>query len=214
MTDLAPTRRPDRSDSPPGPDTREPAGRASRPWQPLKVTWQRRFSRPAALGLFMLATAGVLALAVAPSLADQATDLDARVDAARRSATVRAQAAPVVVPAKPEDQLPDFGQRSADLALLVEVAQASLVDLPRADYKLEPVGADRQGLIQWRLQLPVRGTYAQLRQFVAGLLNRLPHAALENLQIERADAQQAELQATLDLSLYYLAPAGALRSTP
>lgn len=211
MTDLAAPRRPDRGDTP---DAAKPPERATRPWQPLKVTWQRRFSRPAALGLIMVVTAAVLALAVAPTLNDQALDLDARVDAARRQASVRAQAAPVAAPPRPENALPDFAQRSADLATLVEIAQASQVDLPRADYKLEPLSASRNGLIQWRLQLPVRGSYAQLRQFVAGLLNRLPHAALENLQIERTDTQQAELQSTLDLSLYYLAPTAAPRSTP
>ena len=40
-------------------------------------------------------------------------------------------------------------------------------------------------------------------RFVADVLNQLPHAALESLQLERANAQAKELQATARLVLFY-----------
>ena len=51
--------------------------------------------------------------------------------------------------------------------------------------------------------LPLTGSYAGVRRFVAEVLNELPHSALESLQIERATAQAKELQATARLVLFY-----------
>ncbi len=174
------------------------------PWRPLKILWQARLGRPALLGLVLLLIAAVLTLVVRPHLEDRGRELDARIDAAmRRSAQQAKAAAPAQRVTRPQDELPEFTQRSADLMTLISLARQSQVELPRADYKLEPVSAGDGGLVQWHVQLPVRGSYTQLRQFVASMLNGLPHAALENLQIERSDTQQSVLQTTLDLSLYY-----------
>lgn len=51
--------------------------------------------------------------------------------------------------------------------------------------------------------LPLTGSYAGVRRFVAEVLNELPHSALESLQIERATAQAKELQATARFVLFY-----------
>jgi hypothetical protein len=104
-------------------------------------------------------------------------------------------------PPLPSGELPSTRQRGRDLEWLVSAAQRAGLGLERADYSL---GAATAGaLTRVEATLPLTGSYAGVRRFVAEVLNELPHSALESLQIERATAQAKELQATARLVLFY-----------
>jgi hypothetical protein len=79
------------------------------------------------------------------------------------------------------------------------LARAAGLELAQGEYRLE---RPAYGLWAYRLTLPVRGTYPQLRGFVAALLANMRTASIEALRFERKKAAEAELDAQLRITLY------------
>ena len=96
--------------------------------------------------------------------------------------------------------LPPLAQRGETVAHLLDLAASAGVLVERAEY-----AADDQepGLSRLRITLPFEGSYAQTRAAIAHLLNGLPNAALDAVNIERPNADVKALAATLRLSLYF-----------
>lgn len=170
--------------------------------QALRAVWQRHWGRPAWLALGLLLIAALLQWQLRPQLQREQSRLETR--RATFAALPRGtQAIDPNAPREPlqADLLPALRQRGQDLEWLVEAAQRSGLELDRADYAL---GAATNGPVtRVEASLPLTGPYRGLRQFVAELLNTLPHAALESLQVERANTQSPQLQATARLVLFY-----------
>ena len=191
--------------------------RGPAPLRRLAVAWRLHIGRPGLIGLAGLLGALYLIGIEAPSLMQRQADL------ARRQAAQQAEAAQAPAtrsrPARMAavsnavallESLPPPTQRGTDLTRLVELAHQAKVELARGDYAVERLDAAAdaaalgdEAISQWRLQLPVRGSYAQLRRFAAEMLNTLPHVALDGLQIDRPDTQQAELETTLRITFFY-----------
>ena len=85
------------------------------------------------------------------------------------------------------------------------LARRAGLELAQGEYRLEPAGA---GLRPYRITLPVRGTYPQVRDFAAAVLRELPVASLDAVRFERKRAADAELDAQLRITVY-VRPAGA-----
>ena len=68
----------------------------------------------------------------------------------------------------------------------------------QGEYRLE-TGA---GLAAYRVTLPVRGSYAQLRQFVGRVLKDMPTASLDAVRFERRKPGDAQLEAQVRLTIY------------
>jgi len=85
------------------------------------------------------------------------------------------------------------------------LARRSGLELAQGEYRLEPAPA---GLRPYRITLPVRGTYPQVRDFAAAVLRELPVASLDAVRFERKRAADAELDAQLRITIY-VRPAGA-----
>ena len=169
-------------------------------WQPLAVGWRRHFGRPGALALLLLVAAAVLQWQVRPMLQRDAMRLEERRAALASTPVPGLLDTSVRGPLSAAD-IPSPRQRGRDLELLVAAAQRAGLGLERADYSL---GAATAGaLTRVEATLPLTGSYAGVRRFVAEVLNELPHAALESLQLERANAQARDLQATARLVLFY-----------
>ncbi len=183
----------------------------------LGVAWRLHIGRPGLIGLVGLLGAIYLIAIEGPSLKQRQAELAQRQavlqeEAAKApaSATRPARMAAVSNAIALLESLPPPSQRGADLARLVELSQQLKVELARGDYAVERLdsAADAatlgdEAISQWRLQLPVRGSYAQLRRYTAEMLNTLPHVALDGLQIDRPDTQQAELETTLRITFFY-----------
>lgn len=180
------------------------------PLRQWAVAWQLALGRPGLLGLALVALAVYAVVVQGPALRQEQRELLARQQEAAREPVVskrrltQASTAPQLL-----DSLPPASQRGADLARLIEISRRTEVELTRGDYSIEKLsasnepGAQLDNVSQWRLQLPVRGSYKQLRRFIAELLNGVPHAALDGLQIDRPDTQQPWLETTLRVTLYY-----------
>lgn len=161
--------------------------------------WHRHAGRPGVLALLLLAGAALLQWQLRPALQHDLGRLVLREQAMASlppgSVAVSAAEPPLA------ELLPLPAQRGRDMAWLVETVARHGLTLDRADYSL---GASTRGAVsRVEATLPLTGSYAALREFVAAVLNGLPHAALESLQIERANAQSPQLQATARIVFFY-----------
>lgn len=94
----------------------------------------------------------------------------------------------------PLERLPD------QLEQIYGLARAAKLELLQGEYRLEkpPVG-----LAFYRITLPLRGTYPQIRQFVGATLKSMPVASLEGLRFERKRVGDTRLEAQIRLTVYF-----------
>lgn len=86
-----------------------------------------------------------------------------------------------------------------ELQRLHRMASAAGLELAQGEYRLE---RRPSGLWAYRIALPVRGSYAQLRAFLGALLKDLPVASVEGLRFGRKHAAETELEAQVRVTLY------------
>lgn len=108
---------------------------------------------------------------------------------------------------QPERILRDFhtaltGQPAAttDIDRLYAAAEAERISLARGEYALvvEPDTA----LARYQILLPVRATYPQLRRFLASAMGELPALGLEDLDLQRKQVADTELEGRIRMTLY------------
>ncbi len=129
-------------------------------------------------------------------------------EVAKRSAaaakTTRLAAQPVSAPDGAADlerfyrRFPTLDALQSELESLFAHARASKLQLAQGEYRLEK-GA---GLAAYRVTLPVRGSYAQVRQFVGHVLKDMPTASLDAVRFDRRKAGDAQLEAQVRLTIY------------
>lgn len=130
-------------------------------------------------------------------------------EVAKRTAAAAAQRTrpPVQAVSAPEGaaELERFHRRFPTLdGLQAEVesvyahARAARLQLAQGEYRLEK-GA---GLAAYRVTLPVRGSYPQVRQFIGLILKNMPTASLDGLRFDRKKAGDAQLEAQVRLTIY------------
>ena len=86
-----------------------------------------------------------------------------------------------------------------DVERLHRLARAAGLDLAQGEYRLERRAS---GLWAYRVTLPVRGSYAQLRGFLGALLTGMPTASLDGLRFERKKAADTQLEAQVRVTLH------------
>lgn len=96
--------------------------------------------------------------------------------------------------------LPAVSRTAEDVLALQEIAERAGVQLTAGQYRLTLAGPS---LRRYEVQLPVRGAYAQIRDFTAALLDRLPHAAVQALELKRESVAVSAIDARLVIALYY-----------
>jgi hypothetical protein len=130
--------------------------------------------------------------------------------AAAAGARPRAPAQPVALDSQAEDLrrfyalFPPVESVSDQLERLYGLARASGLDLLQGDYRVE---SQRAGLVSYRITLPVRGSYPQLRRFVGAVLKDMPIASIDTLKFERKKSADSQLEAQVRLTLH-LRPSG------
>jgi len=97
---------------------------------------------------------------------------------------------------------PPASQSTADLRVIFDAAQAAHVDLARGEYSVRPVEASG-GLERFDVILPVKEHYAPVKAFVADVLNKLPHASLDELRVERPGSAADQLESRVHFTLFY-----------
>ncbi|HEX7888784.1 MAG TPA: GspMb/PilO family protein [Ramlibacter sp.] len=74
------------------------------------------------------------------------------------------------------------------------------VQLAQADYRMTRTEGTR--LLAYQVTYPVKGSYSQLRKFLTQVLREVPNASLDDVNFRRDAISQAEVQATLKLTLH------------
>jgi len=94
----------------------------------------------------------------------------------------------------PLERLPD------QLEQIYALARGAKLELLQGEYRLEKPAV---GLAFYRITLPLRGTYPQIRQFVGATLKSMPIASLEGLRFERKRVGDTRLEAQIRLTVYF-----------
>lgn len=159
--------------------------------------WIKRLGWPGLAGL------AALLLAVAAVMLGQRWDTQAArlQDEARE---LRAKARPVAAASAPvsvqqwQAALPASGTRQQRLADLLELAIRLDLNAARTEHRL----ATAEGLERLRVTMPVTGSYAQVRRFIAAALAHDPALSLDSVKLRRTSPVAAEVDAELQWSLH------------
>jgi Type II secretion system (T2SS), protein M subtype b len=107
----------------------------------------------------------------------------------------------------PEEQLARFYGSFPDLAAVPDVlariyraAGAEGLSLEQGEYRIV---SERSGsLLRYRITLPVRGPYPQVRRFLAAALREAPFVALDSVSFQREGIGEAIVEAQIRLTIY------------
>jgi hypothetical protein len=98
-------------------------------------------------------------------------------------------------------ELPAFSRNAGDLKLIFGLAKRHHMSLDKGDYQF--IHDPQLHLTSFGALFPMRDNYANVKGFVADVLQALPHAALEELAFDRGDASSAQLDARVRLTVLY-----------
>lgn len=104
---------------------------------------------------------------------------------------------------------PPVERLGAEVEALHAHARSAGLNLQQAEYRLE---TKSNGLTAYRVTLPVRGSYGQMRQFVGRVLKAMPIASVDAVRFERKRAADTQLEAQVRLTIYFR-PAGDKKGT-
>lgn len=165
--------------------------------------WRRAVGWPGLAGSGLLVLAALFyVLAVLPDRLGL-EGVRQQVAAARTRATAPASAGPRGVEARLAAFYNGFPARDSARAWLEKIyaaGNATALNLERGEYKLS---VDRNSrLLTYEINLPVRGSYVQIREFVRTVLDGIPTIALRDLQMKRATIGDPGLEAQIRFVLY------------
>jgi hypothetical protein len=96
---------------------------------------------------------------------------------------------------------PPSADYTADLAQIFDIAKSQGIVLASGDYRdADPTAL---GLDTRLVDLRLNENYGKLKEFLASVLNAMPHAAVQELRIERKDGATVKHQVFLKLALVY-----------
>lgn len=149
--------------------------------------------------------AGLAALLLAAVAIMLGQRWDARAAALQAEAqALRAKARPAVAAAAPvsvqqwQAALPAPAARQQRLADLLELAIRLELNVARTEHRL----AGSEGLERLRVSMPLTGSYAQLRRFIAAALAHDPALSLDAVKLRRPSPLSADVDAELQWSLH------------
>lgn len=87
----------------------------------------------------------------------------------------------------------------AELEKLWGGATKHQIALQQSEFRLE---SDNSGLSRYRVTLPVKASYVQLRQFINFILQETPTISIDDLRFERKKVEESQLDAQIRLTLY------------
>jgi len=156
------------------------------------------------LGMLLLLAAGIMASSVIPAGIEQLGH--SREEASTIAARLKS-AGPGAKAEGPRDRLAAFyaffpaANTVPDwLEQVYAVADSSGVRLETGEYKLVEERGHR--LAAYQMTLPVRGSYRQVREFVAGVLENVPAASLDEIGFRRDSVGSPAVEARLRFTIY------------
>jgi Tfp pilus assembly protein PilO len=168
-------------------------------YQLLRLAW------PGWLGLALLAAAAVYAAAVVLPAQGEMVRLGRRV--ARAEADLRGDAAGQARPLSAGEQLARFYETFPKdtsvphwLGRLNAIALREGLSLDVGNYALLRNHSAR--LDRFRITLPIKGSYTQVRKFIAAALASAPALSLESVSFKREKVGDGQVEARVDFLLF------------
>lgn len=166
--------------------------------------------RVGGLGLALLAGAfGFYLSAVQPAQEEAAALQWRRAELAKRAQKHPGAGVPAAPAAAQIDRFmgffPALESTPEWLRTLYAVAERERLELLQGSYRLSEDSV--LGLAQYRITLPVRGGYPQIRRFIGGALDEIPALSLESVVFQREKIGDGTVEAKIGLTLH-------LRSVP
>lgn len=132
-------------------------------------------------------------------------ELDAQREASERL-RARGPFRPVATDRRSEELRRFYGLFPAVAALSDELeriyshAYDSKLELMQGEYRLEKRAP---GLVAYRVTLPIRGTYSQVRSFVGAVLKEMPIVSVDALRFERKKIADTQIEAQVSLTIHF-----------
>ncbi|MGZ9005685.1 MAG: hypothetical protein ACXW20_18070 [Burkholderiales bacterium] len=86
------------------------------------------------------------------------------------------------------------------LGKVYAVAERERLDLPKGEYRL--TSQPGEAIATYEAVFALRGRYQQLRAFIAGVLEEIPFAALDDVRLERQRTADSTVDARLRLTFF------------
>ena len=94
---------------------------------------------------------------------------------------------------------PPVERLTDELERLYSLARDAKLELQQGEYRLETRG---EGLAAYRVTLPIRGSYPQIREFLGAVLKEMPIASVDALRFERKKVGETLLDAQVRLTIH------------
>lgn len=94
-------------------------------------------------------------------------------------------------------------QADEQVQRLYEIAGQAQVTITQADFQMSGQG---NAIERLQIDIPTKAGYPQLRRFLEALLVALPNASLDKLSFKRNQVGDAQVEARVYLSLWYVGP--------
>jgi Tfp pilus assembly protein PilO len=161
---------------------------------------------PGAIGALLLAAgAGYAALVLVPTRDRLAADEVKVARAERKAAAVRSglEAAPLSPAQRRErffNALPATTEVTQSVERIYAAAAAEKLSLMHGEY----TGADlpAAGIVRYKITLPLKGSYPQVRRFIAEALKTVPGLTLDDVALQRQKIDETQVEARVQLSLF------------
>jgi Tfp pilus assembly protein PilO len=161
---------------------------------------------PGALGVLLLVAAAGWGLAVLLPAQEPLAATELRLARAeRRAAAIAsgAEAAPQSAASRRQQfyaGLPAQHELTQQVERIYAAAAAEQLSLLHGEYTGTELPA--AGLLRYRIVLPLKGSYGQVRRFAAAAAAAVPGLALDELSLQRQHVAEAQVEARLQLSLF------------
>lgn len=171
----------------------------------MTAVWARRaWALAARRDMQALALCGACVLQYVAAIRPERARLEA---ALRQASALRLAHPPPVAPAAPAAELARFYARFPSQAVfpdrleqLLKTAAGHALNVNDGEYTVTHETTGK--LVRYQIALPLRGTYPQVRSFLAALADEAPGVTLENARFERHDVGDPALDVRLRLVLF------------
>ena len=174
-----------------------------------------RLGRVGGLGLALLGGAALFHFSTVRPAQQDFAELQHRLDRLEHRDSTGRAARPHAGSARMDefmDFFPALDSAPQWLSTVYSMAEGEKLELLQGTYKLTEDPAFM--LSHYRISLPVRGSYPQVRRFIARVLDAVPFASLEGITFQRESASTGAIEANVALTLHLRAAPKAVLPVP
>lgn len=98
-------------------------------------------------------------------------------------------------------QFPNDNAKEDYLKSIIKIAEKNKLLLESGQYTT--LIKEAESVVFYEVSLPLKGTYPQIKQFVADSINALPNAALSTFNLQQISIEPNQIEAEVSFTLYF-----------